>query len=239
VSTAIQMLRILVLTVILTFIMLTSLLLAIYIRRVICSGCGSITGNPFSGATPSLSLVTCFSCSPGNKELDSISSSSSSSSTLSSACISSTETTRFENTRKGVKTTSSSSSVKNILGRSLRDRLKRSRNLRSEGVFVNWCKRLGLNGNLVVQRASRAMALCFGRLASPFRVSLAASFWFGLRLCGDKSVTTWENLRRLEEVSGVPNKPIVTVEMKIEQALRSKRLQLQKKMEEGWAECSV
>jgi hypothetical protein len=27
--------------------------------------------------------------------------------------------------------------------------------------------------------------------------------------------------------------------MKIEQALRSKRLQLQKEMEEGWAECSV
>jgi hypothetical protein len=63
--------------------------------------------------------------------------------------------------------------VKNIPGRSLRDRLKRSRNLRSEGVFVNWCKRLGLNGNLVVQRATRAMALCFGRLALPFRVSLA------------------------------------------------------------------
>jgi hypothetical protein len=84
------------------------------------------------------------------------------------------------------------------------------------------------------------MALCSGRLALPFRVSLAASFWFGLRKCGDKSVTTWENLRRLEEVSGVlPNKPIVTVEMKIEQALRSKRLQLQKEMEEGWAECSV
>lgn len=212
-------------------------LVARHIRRVICSGCGSITGNPFSGDTPSLNRVTCSSCSPGNKELDSISCSSSS--TLSSACISSTETTRFENTRKGVKTTSSSSSVRNIPGRSLRDRLKRSRNLRSEGVFVNWCKRLGLNGSLVVQRATRAMALCFGRLALPFRVSLAASFWFGLRLCGDKSATTWENLRRLEEVSGVPNKLIVTVEMKIEQALRSKRLQLQKKMEEGWAECSV
>ncbi|KAJ6433162.1 hypothetical protein OIU84_020226 [Salix udensis] len=205
-------------------------LVARHLRRVICSGCGSSTGNSFSGATPSLSRATCLSCSPGDKELDSISYSFSSSSTLSSDdCISSTETTRSENTRKGVKTTSSSSSVKNIP----------ARNLRPEGVFVNWCKRLGLNSNLVVQRATRAMALCFGRLGLPFRVSSAAAFWFGVRLCGDKSAATLQNLRRLEEASGVPCKLIVTVEMKIEQALRSKRLQLQKKMEEGWAECSA
>ncbi|KAB5539176.1 hypothetical protein DKX38_016709 [Salix brachista] len=204
-------------------------LVARHLRRVICSGCGSSTGNSFSGSTPSLSRATCLSCSPGNKELDSISHSFSSSSTLSSDCISSTETTRSENTIKGVKTASSSSSAKNIP----------VRNLRPEGVFVNWCKRLGLNSNLVVQRATRAMALCFGRLALPFRVSLAAAFWFGVRLCGDKSAATLQNLRRLEEASGVPSKLIVTVEMKIEQALRSKRLQLQKEMEEGWAECSA
>ncbi|KAJ6428633.1 hypothetical protein OIU84_020329 [Salix udensis] len=111
-----------------------------------------------------------------------------------------------------------------VLYRLTGDRLKRSGNLRSEGVFLNWCKRLGLDGDLVVQRATRAMALCHGRLALPFRVSLAASFWFGVRLCGDKSVATWQNLRRLEEVSGVPRKVISAVEMKIEHALRKQEI---------------
>ncbi|CAK7323737.1 unnamed protein product [Dovyalis caffra] len=213
-------------------------LVARHLRRVICSGCKSVTGNSFSGTTPSLRHVTCFSCSPENKELDSISCSSSS--TLSSACISSTEKTasRFEDGRKRAKTISFRS-VTDIPARSRGDKLKRSRNLRSEGVFTSWCKRLGLNGNLVVQRATQAMALCFGRLASPFRVSLAASFWFGVRLSGDKSAATSQNLRRLEEISGVPCKLIVTVEMKIEQALRSRRLQPQKNMEEGSAESSA
>ncbi|KAF9676458.1 hypothetical protein SADUNF_Sadunf08G0004100 [Salix dunnii] len=205
-----------------------------HLRRVICSACNSLTGSSFSSATPSLHRVTCLSCSPENKESDSISCSS----TLSSACISTTETTRFGNTREGVKTDCVTSIPAGFSG----GRLKRSRNLRSEGVFLNWCKRLGLDGNLVVQRATRAMALCHGRLALPFRASLAASFWFGVRLCGDKSVATWQNLRRLEEVSGVPSKVISAVEMKIERALRSRRLELQRNMEEGWAdsaECSA
>ncbi|KAJ6690735.1 hypothetical protein OIU85_006933 [Salix viminalis] len=209
-----------------------------HLRRVICSACNSLTGSSFSGTTPSLHRVTCLSCSPENKESDSIPCSSSCSSTLSSACISTTETMRFENTRKGVKTNCVTSIPAGLTG----DRLQRSGNLRSEGVVLNWCQRLGLDGNLVVQRATRAMALCHGRLALPFRVSLAASFWFGVRLCGDKSVATWQNLRRLEEVSGVPRKVISAVEMKIEHALRSRRLEQQKNMEEGWAdsaECSA
>ncbi|XP_011033038.1 PREDICTED: B-box zinc finger protein 32-like [Populus euphratica] len=203
-----------------------------HLRRVICSACNSLTGSSITGTAPSLRRVTCLSCSPENKELDSISCSSSCSSTLSSACISTTETTRFENTRKDDLT----SCVTNIPARFSGSRLKRSRNLRSECVFVNWCQRLGLNGNLVVKRASRAMALCFGGLVLPFRVRLAASFWFGVRSCGDKSVTTWQDLRRLEEVSGVPRKMISAVEMKIKHALRSRRLELHKNMEEGWAD---
>uniref|UniRef100_A0A2P2R0T3 Secreted protein n=1 Tax=Rhizophora mucronata TaxID=61149 RepID=A0A2P2R0T3_RHIMU len=68
----------------------------------------------------------------------------------------------------------------------------------------------------------------------PLRVSLAASFWFGVRLCGAKSVSTWQNLRRLEELSGVPAKLIAAVELKLERVSRVGTARPDTK--EGWAE---
>lgn len=109
---------------------------------------------------------------------------------------------------------------------------------KAEGIFENWCRALGLNGNFgVVALASHALRFCVERSrVLPFRVSLAASFWYGLRSCGDKSAArTVHGLRKLQGVSGVPAKLIVAVESKLAQR-KSRRGRDQ--LEEGWAECS-
>lgn len=98
---------------------------------------------------------------------------------------------------------------------------------------------------VVLSRATHALGcLCSGRMGKvvPSRVSLAASFWFGVRLCGDTSASTLHNLKKVEQLSGVPAKVIVAVESKLQHALRARRRFGQSRhdmedLEEGWAEC--
>lgn len=121
-----------------------------------------------------------------------------------------------------------------------------ARSFEAMGAFENWLKRLGLNEHLRGVASSRAKhalgCLCSGRMGKavlPFRVSLAASFWFGVRFCGDTSASTLHNLKKVEQLSGVPAKVIVAVEVKLEHVLRARRRFVQPRhdLEEGWAEC--
>lgn len=110
----------------------------------------------------------------------------------------------------------------------------------AEGIYVNWCTRMGLNGNFrIVSLASQALRFCLGRRTRalvPSKVMLAVSFWLGLKFCGNRSMSTCQNLRRLEEVSGVPAKMILTVGLKIARDLRARKGRCH--LEEGWAERS-
>lgn len=88
-------------------------------------------------------------------------------------------------------------------------------------------------------RATSALRFCLHRLAVlPLRLSLAAAFWIGLRMTRDMSVATWQNLRRLEDVSGEPAKLIVGVEARVARGMRLRR-RMREDLEEGWAECNV
>ncbi|KAJ4826383.1 hypothetical protein Tsubulata_026125 [Turnera subulata] len=221
-------------------------LVARHLRRLLCPLCRShLAGPPFSGAhrTPQ---AACPSCSPDDKhhhsaaDDDALQLSSSSSASSASSTLSTTDTT-------------SRTDATPAAGASGERRCKAVGRFEVEGSFVEWSRRLGLNGHLrgaVLSRASHALGcLRRGRLGGkavlPFRVSLAASFWFGVRLCGDTSAPTWRNLKRVEQLSGVPAKVIVAVEVKLEHALRARRRrfaqshyqQPQQDLEEGWAEC--
>lgn len=110
-----------------------------------------------------------------------------------------------------------------------------------EGIFAVWCKELGVNRHCVVPTATSALRFCLERLAVlPFRLSLPAAFWIGLRMSG---AATRQNLRRLEELCGVAAKLIVAMEPRVARAMRLRRrgiTQEQKQdLEEGWAECNV
>ncbi|XP_022720986.1 B-box zinc finger protein 32-like [Durio zibethinus] len=110
---------------------------------------------------------------------------------------------------------------------------------RFEGTFAIWCKKLALNRHSVASTATSALRFCLERLAvRPIRLSLAAAFWIGLRMSGDMSVATWQNLRRLEELSGVPAKLIVAMEPRLARAMRLRR-RIRQDLEEGWAECNL
>lgn len=110
---------------------------------------------------------------------------------------------------------------------------------KAEGIFVNWCTRMGLNSNkAILPLASQALDFCLGRSrALPSKVLLATSFWLGLKFCGNRSICTCQNLRRLEELSGVPAKLILTAGVKIARELTARRGR--REVEEGWAECSA
>nr|UEC49862.1 CONSTANS-like protein [Pyrus pyrifolia] len=231
-------------------------LVARHVRHPLCSNCKSVAETPDHHSL-------CSSCSPeifsGDGDGDAMSSSSDC-----SACISSTE---MGTTKTGYENPKSEGSVTEVSGsntqyrfpgakrnmlckfsgakrnysvRSARARTSRRVDARAEGNFVNWCKNVGVNGNLaaaVVSTASNASGFCLERLAGvPLRVSLAASFWFGLRFRGDRSVSTCQNLRRVEVLSGVPAKLILAVEAKLGSELRIRRAR-RDDLEEGWAEC--
>ncbi|KAE8723429.1 hypothetical protein F3Y22_tig00012385pilonHSYRG00009 [Hibiscus syriacus] len=108
-----------------------------------------------------------------------------------------------------------------------------------EGVLTVWCKKLGLKQHSVVSTAASALGFCLERLKGlPFKLSLAAAFWLGLRTTRDTSVASWRNLRRVEELSGVPAKVIVAVEPRLARAMRLRK-RIKPDLEEGWAECNV
>lgn len=217
-------------------------LVARHVRQTLCCKCKCLTGNFISGERSRSSLKpVCQSCIQVNPTHSTTITSSSS-----SDCISSTESSAKKigsdhKVKQRYKISSSASTVSGEIP-DLPVRFcceKRERfTSKAQGIFVIWCKRLGRSSNCdVVSLASRAFELCLERLtALPKRVSLAASFWVGLRVYGgDRSMDMWQNLKRLEEVSGVPAKLIVAVERKLERVMRVKR-PARHNSAEGWAE---
>ncbi|MED6218929.1 hypothetical protein PIB30_031158 [Stylosanthes scabra] len=84
-------------------------------------------------------------------------------------------------------------------------------------VFAKWSEELGLglnDGERVSYLACRALRVWFGKwkeggVGIPYKVGCATSFWFGVRFCGIGCIATFENLRKLEVISGVPAKLIL------------------------------
>ncbi|KAK4837380.1 hypothetical protein QYF36_005009 [Acer negundo] len=224
-------------------------LVARHLRHSLCFKCNSLAGIYVSAGTESPRQPLCKSCEEETPEI--------SSSSSSSVCVSSTGfvdkikpagSKRKREDHKPI--ASSSSSVTDVSGNNLNvlvrlsgKKRKTASDSRAEGIFVIWCRRLGINSNSVVSAACLALELCLERLTMtvllPFRVCLAASFWLGLRMCGydTSSVATCQNLRMLETISGVPAKLIVAVERRLARVIRLRKVKVD--LEEGWAECNA
>uniref|UniRef100_A0A7C9A321 B box-type domain-containing protein n=1 Tax=Opuntia streptacantha TaxID=393608 RepID=A0A7C9A321_OPUST len=197
-------------------------LVARHFRSFICSKCRNLADFRFSGSGISPAARNlCKSCSPEefHEEDDSLSSSSSScvSSTTEEEAVSSAARKRREKKRSvGVAV-----------------------DLKVEGVLVNWCRRMSVDERKswkVVTTAVELLGGCLNRMTVlPFRVSLAASFWVAMRVCCCLGGDTCRDLRRLEQISGVPAKLILATESRIARAV--KRRQSRADHEEGWAEC--
>ncbi|KAH6793361.1 hypothetical protein C2S52_003838 [Perilla frutescens var. hirtella] len=203
-------------------------LVARHVRRAVCSTCKNLTGDFISGVGRP-SAATCPSCPPASADDDL-------SSTSSSVCISSTTSPAKE--YSGGRCSESSSTVTSVKRRPTPK--SRVDQLKAEGVFVNWCGKLGVEAGSAVRAACRALKACVDRwTALPFRVCLAASMWLGLRLSLEKPALTWKVLKRLDEISGVPAKIILAAESKLERAVRGGELDHRRRpeLEEGWAEC--
>lgn len=215
-------------------------LVARHLRQPLCSKC-----NQVSAVLPLPLRPICSSCLPEKSSVDDHTLSSSSSSAY---CVSSTEScatatkTKTKTKREKVSKRCVSSTVTEVSGGEVAYTPARlSLSAKAEGIMVIWCGKLGVNGNLVVPSATRALGFCLSRwTVLPFRVSVAASFWLGMRFCGDKSLSMWQNMRRLEEVSGVPAKLILAAEAKLARAVMA-RTRARRVLEERWAEsqCSV
>ncbi|XP_061354374.1 B-box zinc finger protein 32 [Gastrolobium bilobum] len=211
-------------------------LVARHLRHLLCSECNRFAQTHIAGATPPCLAPTCRSCSPENPSDDAPSSSSSSASVSSSeSCAAAPKEIKVKRRAKAGRVMSCSSSVTDDGSPAAK---KRRRNVESvavavaesEEVFVKWSRELGLelgvNGNRV---ASRALGLCVG---VPLRVAAATSFWLGLRFCGDESLATFQNLSRLEAISGVPAKLIVAAHAKLARVF-THRFQLQEGSDES------
>lgn len=211
-------------------------LVARHVRQSVCSNCKNFTGHGISGVGFHPFPATCPSCPPASAVDDPDSPSSSSSS---SVCISSTTSPAAAKENSGGRRDSRGFDSSSTEKSGKRQRASKSRvdHFKAEGIFVNWCGKLGVQVDGAVRMACKALKVCLDRwTVLPFRVCLAASMWLGLRLSLEKSVLTWKVLKRLEEISGVPAKIILAAESKLERALRGehrRRLEL----EEGSAEC--
>ncbi|XWS20645.1 hypothetical protein CRYUN_Cryun31cG0120700 [Craigia yunnanensis] len=218
-------------------------LVARHLRHLVCTKCKSfcqlepIWGLPSQSQYSDHHLCKACSLEKTNHPMPSTLSFSSRSSS-SSDCLSSNESSSTDLKTKRIFVKSRSRSTKSIHSPSTSLSVVSNTN-RLESIFAIWCKKLGLNRRSFVPRATSALQFCLERLAVlPFRLSLAAAFWIGLRMSGDMSVATWQNLRRLEELSGMPAKLIVAVEPRLARAMRLRR-RIRQDFEEGWAECNV
>lgn len=111
---------------------------------------------------------------------------------------------------------------------------------KAEGVFAIWCRKLGLGGGEAVVVASRALRVAAARPAAlPLRVATAASFWVAMRSCKGRGMSTWQNLKRVEEASGVPAKLILAGEARLVRGARAEKARREERLEEGWAECTA
>lgn len=112
--------------------------------------------------------------------------------------------------------------------------------MKVEGVLVNWCRRMAVDERRSRQVVSTVVELlgggCLGKMTVlPFRVCLATSFWVAMRVCRLGSDDTCRDLRRLEQISGVPGKLILATESRLARVLKRRRSR--DNHEEGWAEC--
>ncbi|GAA0162435.1 hypothetical protein LIER_39415 [Lithospermum erythrorhizon] len=207
-------------------------LVARHARKILCSSCEDFTGDQISGLGFQAKALICSSCSPelDSGELDSLSSSSSSSSFFA--------TTRKRNGGSGKKSTPAV-----VVNGGQRGRL--GVDSKTEGNLVIWCRRLGLNDDLVaavVRMACDGLGICGGKLTFlPFRVCLVASLWFGMKFSRVGSSSAWQGLARLERITGLPAKLISAAESKIERLYRSSKQGQNRSLhdqQEGWAESS-
>lgn len=215
-------------------------LVARHVRSLICPCCRNIDGNRFSGAgVPPPATLFCKDCSGGEDSLSS-----------SSSCISSTG--------EGAEEAGTTSSRKREMERGgdvKRRRRERGTvavvDLKVEGVLVNWCRRMGVveerEIGQVVNMAVELISGCLdGITVLPFRVSLAASFWVAVRVVccrgrrgggggGLRGASACQDLKSVEQISGVPAKLILATEAKLARVIRRRRSR--EDHEEGWAEC--
>ncbi|XP_043712120.1 B-box zinc finger protein 32-like [Telopea speciosissima] len=238
-------------------------LVARHVRRTVCSKCKDFDGNHISGVgfRPVSSICQLCTSVSLNDDCDS----DSSTSFASSACLSSAESfasqapkkkIRFDRTRPvkivcldSVSEVSGDDSclpvkfsVEGLLKKSknvkaLKSRAPTNVDVKAEGILVNWCMKLGLKISFYVPLVTQAFGMCLTKLmVLPFRVSLASALWFSWKFCEGTPASTCQNLKRLEQISGVPAKLILFAESKLARVLKIKETQLDQ--EEGWAECS-
>lgn len=198
-------------------------LVARHLRSSLCSNCGSSDGKRFSGAGISFPARNlCRSCSPerfpgdGEGEIDS----------LSSSCVSSTTDAGEEAAARMRREKGGDGGGGGVVAVAVDKKV--------EGVLVNWCRRMAVDERRVVPTAMELLGGCFNRMTNmPFRVSLTASLWVAFRLCGGGA--TCQDLRKLEQISGVPAKLLLATESRLARALKRRRSR--ENHEEGWAEC--
>lgn len=110
----------------------------------------------------------------------------------------------------------------------------------ADGIFVNWCDELGLNGdsrNAVVSLATLALAVWKSRAATT-KVILAAAFWFGVKNqnAREKTMTWPSTLKKVGDITGVAAGTIRAVESKLARAVTLQLRRCRVDSEEGWAE---
>uniref|UniRef100_A0A1J3DTX7 B-box zinc finger protein 32 n=1 Tax=Noccaea caerulescens TaxID=107243 RepID=A0A1J3DTX7_NOCCA len=179
-----------------------------HVRRIICPHCKSLTGDFVSGPFSPWPPRTSCCCS------------GSFSSSASSCCSELSSTTR--KTR--------------VVNRGRRSEKRVKAVAVADGVFVKWCDKLGLDGDLrnaVVSYASLALAAVEKQRATK-KVILAAAFWFGVR--NSRKKMTWPSLKKVEDVTGVAAGMIIAVESKLARAVTMQLRRLRVDSEEGWAE---
>ncbi|XP_057535795.1 B-box zinc finger protein 32-like [Amaranthus tricolor] len=213
-------------------------LVARHLRSIICPTCHKIDVNHVSGAviSPSTSFF-CRNCCPdnGGDVIDVDDDYDDDRSSSCSSCVSSTGEAAVEEIE------STSSQKRKVAGETVRKREKGTVvvDLKVEGILVNWCRRIGFREEReigkVVSIAVEIMSGCLRKITIlPFRVLLAASFWICCQNCGAHSLSTCEDLKKVEKISGVPAKLILATEAKLSRVI--KRRCSREDHEEGWAE---
>ncbi|XP_019196225.1 PREDICTED: B-box zinc finger protein 32-like [Ipomoea nil] len=229
-------------------------LVARHIRNIICLKCKSFTGHRVSGFGVVPIAGHCASCSSPPEEEEADLGDAVSSSSSSSACVSSTHSFRQNKMSdqfdcRGNGGSSESLASRNEFSTEVTFPATRGKcqarsppvpsklDPAAEGIFVNWCKRLGIGAeDKVVRKACDAFRLSTALISVlPFRAVLAASLWFSLRRCCGHSSSTWRAVKKLEEISGVPAKLILAAESKLQRVEKAGK-QRRHWLEEGWDE---
>ncbi|KAL9660136.1 hypothetical protein QQ045_024947 [Rhodiola kirilowii] len=192
-----------------------------HVRQPICRGCKEImTGDYISGSglRNGVWFALCNSCSAQRQDDGETSLSSSSS------CISSTNCSSHEKLRMGSnKPDLVTKPRKKVVGARVR------------ALFESWCRKIGVADiEVVVAVASRIFVAAWDGSATG--LWFAASLWLSLRV---RRMASFEKMRRLVEVSGVPERMISVAQARIAGRMLKDRKILRgggDVVEEGWAE---